>query len=154
MKPYSNGELAQMEQAGKNAEHCVCCGDIIPEGRQVCPICEKMQFPPDYIDRRKLTAKMRELIPTRLFNEEDMLDLVNEQPRADVVERKKGEWTTHEVACLLAEVIGDNCACNVNGNDEWLPFVCEFAETTCPDVAGVACWEQFLKHRERRKDDE
>lgn len=86
MKPYSNGELAQMEQAGKNAEHCVCCGDIIPEGRQVCPICEKMQFPPDYIDRRKLTAKMRELISTRLFNEEDMLDLVNEQPRADVVE--------------------------------------------------------------------
>ena len=40
MVPYSNGELAQMEQAGKNAEHCVCCGAIIPEGRQVCLICE------------------------------------------------------------------------------------------------------------------
>lgn len=79
-----------------NEERCVICGEIIPEGRQVCPICEarawlspeweKRQFPPDYIDRRKLTAKMRELIPTRLFNEEDMLDLVNEQPSADVVE--------------------------------------------------------------------
>lgn len=22
-------------------EHCVMCGDIIPEGRMVCPICEK-----------------------------------------------------------------------------------------------------------------
>ena len=21
-------------------ERCICCGDIIPEGRQVCPICE------------------------------------------------------------------------------------------------------------------
>lgn len=21
-------------------ETCVCCGDIIPEGRQVCPACE------------------------------------------------------------------------------------------------------------------
>lgn len=20
---------------------CVCCGDIIPEGRQICPICEQ-----------------------------------------------------------------------------------------------------------------
>lgn len=40
MVPYSNGELAQMEQAGRNAEHCVCCGAIIPEGRQVCLICE------------------------------------------------------------------------------------------------------------------
>jgi len=23
------------------SEHCVCCGKEIPEGRQVCPICEK-----------------------------------------------------------------------------------------------------------------
>ena len=21
-------------------DRCVCCGDIIPEGRMVCPICE------------------------------------------------------------------------------------------------------------------
>lgn len=40
MVPYSNGELAQMERAGRNAERCVCCGAIIPEGRQVCLICE------------------------------------------------------------------------------------------------------------------
>ena len=67
-------------------------------------------------------------------------------------ERKKDEWTTHEVACLLAEVTGDDCACNVNGNDEWLPFVCEFAETTCPNVVGVACWEQWLVHRKEKTD--
>ena len=24
-----------------NVNRCVCCGAIIPEGRQVCPICEK-----------------------------------------------------------------------------------------------------------------
>lgn len=23
------------------AERCVCCGDVIPEGRQVCPRCER-----------------------------------------------------------------------------------------------------------------
>lgn len=58
----------------------------------------------------------------------------------------------HEVAALLAEVIGDDCACNVNGNDEWLPLYCEFAETCCPDPAGVACWEQWLKWRDHRNE--
>ncbi len=23
------------------AEHCICCGEVIPEGRQVCPYCER-----------------------------------------------------------------------------------------------------------------
>ena len=26
-------------------ERCVCCGEIIPEGRQVCPICERNGMP-------------------------------------------------------------------------------------------------------------
>lgn len=29
----------QMSIQIENAEHCVCCGAIIPEGRQVCPEC-------------------------------------------------------------------------------------------------------------------
>ena len=60
---------------------------------------------------------------------------------------KRGEWNDHEVACLLAEMFGDDCACNLNGIDEWLPQYCEFAETCCPNPGGVSCWEQFLKHR-------
>ena len=58
-------------------------------------------------------------------------------------------WNNHEVACLLAEMFGDGCACNFNGIDEWLPMKCDFAETACPHPVGVACWEQFLKHREK-----
>jgi hypothetical protein len=27
--------------AEQNANYCVCCGDVIPEGRQVCPKCER-----------------------------------------------------------------------------------------------------------------
>ena len=27
-------------KCGENAKHCVSCGDVIPEGRQVCPACE------------------------------------------------------------------------------------------------------------------
>ena len=28
-------------------ERCVCCGEIIPEGRQVCPMCEKKGYEDD-----------------------------------------------------------------------------------------------------------
>lgn len=61
------------------------------------------------------------------------------------------EWNNHTVACLLADMFGDSCACNFNGIDEWLPEKCDFADTACPSPAGVACWEQFLKYREENK---
>ena len=55
-------------------------------------------------------------------------------------------YTVHDVAVILASAIGDDCACNINSNDEWLPQLCELQEA-CPDPVGVACWEQYLKHR-------
>ena len=62
-------------------------------------------------------------------------------------------WNNHTVACLLAELFGDDCACNFNSIDEWLPEKCEVIDT-CPNPVGVACWEQFLKHRAERRTDE
>lgn len=32
------------------ADRCVCCGEIIPEGRQVCPNCEKKAKERDAMD--------------------------------------------------------------------------------------------------------
>lgn len=61
----------------------------------------------------------------------------------------KAKWTDHDVACLLAETLGDDCACNLNDIDEWLPFYCELADTSCPCPGDVACWEQYLKYREK-----
>ena len=58
-------------------------------------------------------------------------------------------YTRHEVACILAEFTGDNCACNFNGIDEWLPEMCELLDA-CPYPVGVVCWEQYLKYREVR----
>ena len=55
-------------------------------------------------------------------------------------------YTLHDVAVILASAIGDDCACNINSNDEWLPQLCELQEA-CPHPVGVACWEQYLKHR-------
>lgn len=66
------------------------------------------------------------------------------------LEMAEGLMTNHEVACILAELFGDDCACNFNNIDEWLPNYCDFAETCCPNPVGVACWEQFLTHYNER----
>ena len=59
---------------------------------------------------------------------------------------ENGLYTAHEVAVIIADLFGDDCACNFNDIDEWLPFKCELIES-CPNTYGVACWEQYLKYR-------
>lgn len=75
--------------------------------------------------------------------ENEILSLPSAQP----------EWNNHTVACLLAELFDDTCACNYNDIDEWLPEKCELLDS-CPNPVGVACWEQFLKHKAERRTDE
>ena len=71
------------------------------------------------------------------------LAALKERTHAD----KDGQlYAVHDVAVILANAIGDDCACNINSNDEWLPQLCELQEA-CPEPVGVACWEQYLKHR-------
>ena len=40
---YENSERNRRveETIRDNDEHCVCCDAVIPEGRQVCPACER-----------------------------------------------------------------------------------------------------------------
>lgn len=45
---------------------CVCCGEIVPEGRQVCPTCEARASAPKYdpaeffsAERKRMTNAMR-----------------------------------------------------------------------------------------------
>ncbi len=63
---------------------------------------------------------------------------------------KDGLYTRHEVACIIADLFGGTCACDYSGNDEWLPQYCEFADNVCPYTVGVACWEQYLEHMDRK----
>ena len=65
-----------------------------------------------------------------------------------------GLYTRHEVACIIAELFGGTCACDYSGNDEWLPYYCEFADNVCPNTVGVACWEQYLTHKDKREERE
>lgn len=68
----------------------------------------------------------------------------------DYLPSAQPEWNNHTVACLLAELFDDTCACNYNDIDEWLPEKCELLDS-CPNPIGIACWEQFLKHKAERK---
>lgn len=65
--------------------------------------------------------------------------------------KKKNKYSAHDVALILSDAFGDSCACNFNGNDEWLPEKCELLDT-CSDVVGVACWEQYLKWRGQKEE--
>jgi uncharacterized Zn finger protein (UPF0148 family) len=49
----------------ENVDRCVCCGEIIPEGRQICPICE--YWGQEKV-KQKLQAKSPEPKPDRWFN--------------------------------------------------------------------------------------
>ena len=76
----------------------------------------------------------------------------NEKLREELEQvKKKNKYSAHDVALILSDAFGDSCACNFNGNDEWLPEKCELLEA-CPDVVGVACWEQYLKWRGQKED--
>lgn len=69
-----------------------------------------------------------------------VLDMIKQEPAADVVEVEK-------VAEMLRAMFDDDCACNYNGNDEWLPHVCDYGRTECPDAPEAnGCWKQFVKH--------
>lgn len=56
-----------------------------------------------------------------------------------------GRWMSFEqVADMLSRMFG-RCACDVNGNDEWLPLACKYADTECPNPKEEnGCWMQFL----------
>lgn len=62
-------------------------------------------------------------------------------------------YTANQVAEIITELLGDPCACNFNYIDDWLPALCDFAEDSlCPHPVGVACWEQWLKHRKEHNE--
>ena len=91
----------------------------------------------DWFQHRIFVQKMSDI------DRQTLLALPSAQP----------EWNNHTVACLLAELFDDTCACNYNGIDEWLPGKCELLYS-CPNPVGVACWEQYLKHKDERRTDE
>lgn len=59
--------------------------------------------------------------------------------------RPTGRWMSFEEVAEMLSGMFDECACNVNGNDEWLPESCKYADTECPNPKEKnGCWMQFL----------
>ena len=111
----------------------------------------------EYIEREALNARFEETdwyhigsqgnlargansdIDTPLYKASDVYRVINETPAADVVEVDK-------VAEMLRLSFGDDCACNFNGNDEWLWEKCKYAETDCPyPKEDNGCWKEFVR---------
>ena len=76
-------------------ERCVCCGAIIPEGRHVCPICERKA------EQRLIDAnfvyELHSNYPAFARSYADLTDLrdiLDEAPTVDAVEVVHGRWIT------------------------------------------------------------
>ena len=69
-----------------SANLCVCCGAIIPEGRQVCPICERGREP---MTRNEAIEYLRQVdfITPKEQEARDMAIKALKEP-----ERKHGAW--------------------------------------------------------------
>lgn len=103
-------------------DRCIICGEIIPEGRQVCPNCEKdlvslkLIYPLETEGKKPMKnlshgemvqiAEEKKNKPPRYIDANKLIDLATHEgaygyvdvhdiynaPTADVVERKKGFW--------------------------------------------------------------
>ena len=67
-----------------------------------------------------------------------------------------GLFTLDQVAELLYEAIGDECPCNYNGIDEWLPMVCQYCKSGgCPDPPDkLDCWKEYIRQRNNKPKEE
>ena len=79
----------------------------------------------DLISRQAAIDAIGEVHPLD-YNRQAILERIKALPSA------QPEWNNHTVACLLAELYDDTCACNYNGIDEWLPEKCELLDS-CPN---------------------
>ena len=109
-------------------------------------VCGSKHFACDYL------CENEDCIVVRAATALSTLQAENEKLRVELERvKKKNKYSAHDVALILSDAFGDSCACNFNGNDEWLPEKCELLDT-CPDVVGVACWEQYLKWRGQKEE--
>lgn len=80
----------------------------------------------------------------------DYLDAYTDEGCPPTIEAvpARGAFTINEAAEMLSSLFGDECACNFNNIDEWLPQRCKYcAAGECPNPSDKhGCWKQFLVH--------
>ena len=73
-----------------------------------------------------------------IYDTNAVLDSIDAQPTVDAVE-------VDVVAQMLYDAFGDECPCNYNGNDEWLPRLCGSEKCAGHDDP-LYCWKQYIRH--------
>lgn len=54
-------------------DRCVCCGDIVPEGRMVCRICEQKAIAGQQMNGRRMNLSTgKNSLLKKLFNREEV----------------------------------------------------------------------------------
>ena len=101
--------------------------DAIELQQKMCALCNQ-----DYSDE---PCEPSDCVFIRAINEMPTLTPPNEPLALELV------------AEILAEQFGDECACNFNGNDEWLPMMCHYGDV-CPDPPEhLGCWMELLRNK-------
>lgn len=77
---------------------------------------------------------------------EKVLEDLDELPVIDAV-------PVDTVAEMFYDFTGDSCACDFNGNDEWLSEVCELQDECPYPKDKLGCWKQYIKHYRGNCDD-
>lgn len=85
--------------------------------------------------------------PLRIRDCEDFEKVINAAPTIEAIPAR-GALTIDKAAEMLSNLFGNECACNFNNIDEWLPQRCKYcAAGECPDPSDEhGCWKQFLIH--------
>ena len=73
-------------------ERCVCCGEIIPEGRQVCPACESK------VRTDRILADLKKLLTIKVGNSWTQLGYCSKLYGSDGAETKRARanWAAYD----------------------------------------------------------
>ena len=95
----------------------------------------------EYIEREEVLKHKRKMSGAdfggEFWDEAVLCEDIRKIPTADVV-------PVVRAAEILSDAFGNDYPCNFNNMDEWLPYLCEYANTC--DCSSVKCWEQLIKH--------
>ena len=76
----------------ENVDRCVCCGEIIPEGRQVCPACESK------VRSDRILADLKKLLIIKVCDAWTQLGYCSELYGSDAAETKRARanWAAYD----------------------------------------------------------
>ena len=107
---------------------------------------------PRYVDAEEVKHIMNQYIDKTgndVFTRYHITDFLNE---ADG--KFQGIYfSLDEVADIIYDLLGDECACNFNDIDEWMCGKCAYAPIECPNPKEhLGCWKQYLITKRKELD--